>query len=467
MNEPTRAGQWDSAEVARLADAGPSENVAFVPVSITPVRLAETLVALANTHGGVVLLGLTARGKLQDAVDPADSQAKVRAACMLASPPLLLSAPVLAEAHGRTVCIAEVPPGLPHVYSIDGRHLTRTGARNRLLSGSELAALLLARSESGFEARPVPQAVLADLDMAQVEGYLSALDRTLTEAWPVDLLARNLLTGGSDRPIPTYAGILLLGSRPQRFLPNAQISLVRYASPTMADEFLRQDATGTLPEQIRLAEAFVSANTRRGVRLTGFARQDVPEYPMPVVREAIVNAVAHRDYAIRGDNVRVLMFSDRLEVYSPGRLPGHVTLDNLVSERFSRNEAIVQALSDLGFVERLGYGIDRMLAAMADAGLDAPAFEETTAGFRVILRGRGDDLVSGEQSARWHNPRVNPRQERALAYLMEHGSIANREFRELCPDLSDETIRRELADMVDSGLIVKVGDRKATYYILR
>ena len=119
---------------------------------------------------------------------------------------------------------------------------------------------------------------------------------------------------------------------------------------------------------------------RRGMRITGFTREETTEYPLSVVREAIVNAVAHRDYSIRGEGIRVLMFSDHLEVYSPGRLPGHVTLDNMVTERFSRNEAIVQVLSDLGFVERLGYGIDRMLAAMAEAGLAAPVFEETDGG---------------------------------------------------------------------------------------
>ncbi len=86
----------------------------------------------------------------------------------------------------------------------------------------------------------------------------------------------------------------------------------------------------------------------------------------------------------------------------------------------------------------------------------------------MTLRGRGEELVNaqpGEQ--RWGNRRLNPRQERALAYLAEHGSITNREFRDLFPDLSDETIRRELADLVDQGLIMKVGERKATYYILK
>ena len=286
-------------------------------------------------------------------------------------------------------------------------------------------------------------------------------------AWQQTLLARGCLLRTGDALIPTYAGILLFGRQPGRFLRSAQVTLVRYAGPQMGDEFLRHDAAGSLPEQIRQAEAFVTANIRRGMRIKGFTREETTEYPIPVVREAIVNAVAHRDYAIRGDGIRVLMFSDHMEVYSPGRLPGHVTLDNLATERFSRNEAIVQVLSDLGFVERLGYGIDRMVAAMVEAGLPAPAFEETVAGFRVLLRGRGDDLVSAEPAPRWNNRRLNPRQERALAHLTEHGSITNREFRDLCPELSDETIRRELADLVDQGLILKVGERKATYYILK
>jgi len=114
---------------------------------------------------------------------------------------------------------------------------------------------------------------------------------------------------------------------------------------------------------VSLAYLFI----RHSMRLTGFTRQETAEYPLGVVREAIVNAVAHRDYAIRGDDIRVLMFSDHMEVYSPGRLPGHVTLDNLVTERFSRNEAIAQVLSDLGFVERLGYGIVPVSALIAHA----------------------------------------------------------------------------------------------------
>lgn len=456
-----------ASAVAALLAAGPGERVAFAGAQTSPPRLAESLIALANAHGGVLVVGITPNGRPTGIPDPTEARAALQAAGLLTTPPLILPLPQWAEHEGKPLCLVEVPPGLPHVYSLDGRYLTRTGAVNRLLSASELTGLLLARGEAGFESRPAPAAILADLQPTAVESYLAALGRPAGETWQEILLARGCLARGPDGPTPTYAGILLFGRQPQHTLRNAQITLVRYAGAQMGDEFLRHDAAGTLPEQIRQAEAFVTANMRRGMRLSGFARQETTEYPLPVVREAIVNAAAHRDYAIRGDGIRVLMFSDRLEVYSPGRLPGHITLDNLAVERFSRNEAIVQVLADLGFVERLGYGIDRMIAAMAEAGLPAPAFEETAAGFRVTLRGRGEELVSAEPAPRWGNRRLNPRQERAMAHLAAHGTITNRELRELLPDVSDETIRRELVDLVDQGLILKIGERKATYYILK
>jgi ATP-dependent DNA helicase RecG len=461
--------RWLASDIEKLLLTEPDERIVPIPASIAPSKLAETLTALANSHGGVILLGIAAGGKVVGVPDLADAQEGAQAAGLLSTPPLILPLPQVVALDGKQVCVVEVPPGLPHVYSLGGRYLTRTGAQNRLLSTSELTGLLLERGEAGFELRAAPGATLDDLDSAQVDAYLAALGPVAMGADQQKLLlARGCLAETADGLVPSQAGILLFGRQPQRFLRHAEIILVRYAGPTMGDEFLRHDASGTLSDQIRQAEAFVTANMRRGMRIKGFTREETTEYPLPVVREAIVNAVAHRDYSIRGEGIRVLMFSDHLEVYSPGRLPGHVTLTNLKTERFSRNEAIVQILSDMGFVERLGYGIDRMIAAMVEAGLSEPVFEEMTAGFRVILRSRGDELVSKEPAnQRWSNRRLNPRQERAVAYLAERGSITNREFRELCPELSDETIRRELADMVDQGLIMKVGDRKATYYILK
>ena len=207
---------------------------------------------------------------------------------------------------------------------------------------------------------------------------------------------------------------------------------------------------------------------RRGIRINGLARDEETEYPPKAVREAIVNAVAHRDYSVRGDSIRVSMFADRIEFYSPGRLPGHVTLQNTVDERFSRNEIIVQALSDLGFIERLGYGIDRMIRLMAGRGLPAPEFQETANGFKVTLYSPAGRFVATQPDAKkWRLMNLNPRQESALAFIAETGRITNRDFQDLCPDVSAETIRRDLSDLVDLGRLLKIGDKRATYYILK
>ncbi len=330
-----------------------------------------------------------------------------------------------------------------------------------------------------FEAQPAPSASLEDIDWGLVREYLAAHPAATAAdvpALPVPALARELaqrtgcLTRGEqgDPAQPTYAALLMFGRAPQQFIPSSEITLVRYAGRQMSDQFVREEVRGTLPEQIRRAEAFLVSNMRHGHRLSAWRREEQTEYPLEAVREAVVNAVAHRDYSVKGEGIRVLMFDDRLEVYSPGRLPGHVTLDNIVDERFSRNWIVVRILSDLGFIERLGYGIDRMIAAMAEAGLARPAFSETANGFKVLLNGQGERLVtSGPDASRWSHLRLNERQLKALVFLTENDRVTNRLYQELCPDVSAETIRRDLAELVDLDLLLKIGDKRATYYILK
>jgi ATP-dependent DNA helicase RecG len=162
------------------------------------------------------------------------------------------------------------------------------------------------------------------------------------------------------------------------------------------------------------------------------------------------------------------MFSDRMEVYSPGRLPGHVTLENLIDERFSRNEAIVAVLTDLGYIERLGYGIDRMIVTMREAGLPEPLFEETAAGFKVTLYSAGEGLVSAQPAQQpWQHVFLNERQERAMALVQQQGRITNSEYQALVPEVSPETIRRDLADLVNKNMLLRIGEKRATYYILK
>ncbi len=445
---------------------GPDERVDLRPERVTPARLAASLVALANADGGTVILGFEGRPPRPVGVsDPQRARDLAIKAALLCEPPLIIPLPEVIRHEGRDFLRITVPAGLPHVYSVGGRYLRRDGRRNRPLSATELRRLMLERGKISFEDQPVREATQKDLNWDKVERYVAGLEGMANLAPEAVLRQRGCLTPSGK---PTYAGILLFGREPWRFVRGAEIIAVRYAGLEMDDEYVREDIRDTLPEQIRRAEAFVVQNMRVSARLSGLEREERPEYPREAVREAIVNAVAHRDYGLRGQEIRVFMFADRLEVYSPGRLPGHITVENIVEERFSRNETIVQVLADMGFIERLGYGIDRMIRLMREYGLPDPVFEETAAGFKVTLYGAGGELSPVADDRRlWARMGLNQRQQKALEYLIEHGRITNREYQELCPDVSPETIRRDLADLVRRNLLLKIGEKRGTYYILK
>jgi ATP-dependent DNA helicase RecG len=285
--------------------------------------------------------------------------------------------------------------------------------------------------------------------------------------WKQTLLARGCLAKTGQEFQPTYAALLLFGKHPQRWLPNASILAARFPGISFSDEFLRQDIPGTLPQQLHQAEAFLQSNLHSVVRMVGLTHQDTPEYPFSAVRELLVNAVAHRDYNQQGDNIHLYLYSDRLEVHSPGELPGPVTLQNLLRARFSRNPVIVQVLSDLGFVERLGYGLNRVVTAMRQNGLPAPQFEEIGGTFQVTLFGQPFQPQPLPDLSSFRDLDLNPRQMQALDYLAQNRRITNSDYQELCPEVHPETLRRDFADMVKRGVLIRMGSKRATYYILR
>ncbi len=452
--------------------AGP--RLAFAREHFKLTDVAETLAAFANTQGGTLIIGVSGRTRpqVEGVHDAAAAREAVIEAALVCTPPLLLPMPQEVQHEGATLLLMTVPPGMPHVYSLHGKYVQREGMTNQPLLPDALRRLLNDRGEVGWD-RLVPDgATLTDLDQDRIDAYLQRLG----PAAPSDSLALLFRRGCLARPqpeadyLPTNAGLLLFGRDVAHHFPQAEITLVHYQGREMADEFEREDVRDTLPEAVRRAEHWLMEHMRKGSRMVGLERQDWTQFPPPVVREALVNAVAHRDYSLRGEGIRLALFSDRLECYSPGRLPGHVTLDNIVEERFSRNEALVQVLADYGLIERLGYGVDRMLTRMDEAGLPPPTFRETAAGFLVVLQGQtvaSAASTTQPDTSEWERQGLNERQIAALLHLQEHRRITNRDLQELAPDVSAETIRRDFADLVARGLLLKVGERRATYYILK
>lgn len=456
-----------AGEVRYLLAEGRGTQVDWLPAGTVPARLATSLVGMANAQGGSLLIGVSPRSNRVHGVrDSAQAIDGVLQAALLAEPPLVIPLPELVGFDDQTVVMVRVPAGLPHVYALEGRYLVRDGPITGPLSAPRLRRLLLERGEASFESEKPDGADLEDLNPEQVEGYLAAVGAPPnTDPWQF-LAGRGCLSTAEAALRPTAAGLLLFGRDPQRWFPQADLLAARFSGKTVTDEFVRQVIRGTLTEQLKAAELFLRDHLRESVRLNGMQAQRRLEYPLEAVRELVVNAICHRDYSIAGDGIRLFLFSDRLEVHSPGKLPGPVTVDNIVEARFSRNPVIVQVLADLGYIERLGYGIDRVIALAQEWKLRRPSFEETPGGFQVTL------FASNETAAptirqRWETLDLNQRQRQALDFVARHGRITNRECLELAPQVHAETIRRDLADLVGRGILLKIGDRRGTYYILK
>ena len=479
----TTTGADRSGEVQALLAQGMGTTLHWFPADVPVSRLAAALVGMANTRGGTVLIGVAPRSAqiqgLQDAEEVVD---RLFQAALLADPPLVLPLPLLTIAGHALLLWITIPAGLPCVYNLEGRYLGREGSQTNPLPARRLRQLLMERGVLNFEAQIPPHATLDDLDPDKVAAYLRLLDLPGDEPSEQLLLRRGCLrlrvdgahpTGGPIDPsrlYPPYAALLLFGKHPQQWLPNASILAARFLGDSLADRFIKKEISGTLPDQLHQAEAFLRDHLHSVVRLVGLVHQETPAYPLEAVRELLVNAVAHRDYNIQGDNIHVHLFADHLELHSPGGLPGPMNLHNLFEARFSRNAVIMQVLADMGFVERLGYGLKRVMEVVRQNNLRLPQFEEIAGSFRVTLFAAEEDVLRDgalEALQAYRQMQLNLRQQLALSYLMHHRRITNREYQDLCPDVHSETLRRDLADLVERSVLVRIGDKRATYYVLK
>ncbi len=317
-------------------------------------------------------------------------------------------------------------------------------------------------------------ATLDDLDPARIEAYREELDRRRPGSSLIRLPAEELLVqvgaaAGKRTLQPTLTGILFFGSSPQRFYPSFTITFLHFAGTSTARKdpeaplYLdNREFRGTLPGVIDAARAAIFEKLSKKAVLDGFVRQDVPEYPEFAYREAIVNAVSHRDYGLEGSFIQVRLFADRLEVQSPGGLGGNLTVENIAYEQYTRNPHIVRLLEDFGYVERRGLGVDHMIRAMTQAGRQPPVFDDRGSSFWVTLKG-GLPFPSLPDLSRMG---LNERQVRAVELLHTHGRLTNREYQQEF-DVSERTALYDLQGLVEVGLALPVSSGRGRYYILR
>jgi ATP-dependent DNA helicase RecG len=435
--------------------------------------IAETLAAMANADGGALVVGIEDDGAVTGADYPEDRLKVLKAAPKTHVRPGLRPRVHEGRLEGKPVLVFEVDWSMEVHQLTDGRYLLRVDDENVPFPARDIEAMKEGKRRRVTETRFVSEATLGDLDLTLVSRLAERLG---VQASPQEILSRYRLTEGrNDKTVLTFAALLLFGKDPGRWHPRCGIDFVKYegAERRVGAELnivKRERIEAPLALLIEKAYETIRPHVREHQRLVDLFFEERLEYPSFAWQEAIVNAVAHRDYRYEGLSIEVWMFDDRLEIRSPGELVEPVTLDRLLKrERIhaSRNPRIVRVLTDFGYMREQGEGIPRIFEAMEREGLYPPEIRlEASAIFTVTLR---NTVAYRQDTLRWlaelKHLDLNGNQKRILAYAREHSNaFTSRDYQGLVgADLY--TASREIKDLIRK-MVVKLPKKGGRVYEL-
>lgn len=386
----------DPAEIEKRLRLGEDARTEFKSVVMSgfladPDDVARTVVAFLNSGGGAIFFGVEDDGTVTGCGDAQQVDALMRqvgSACLDSVEPPAIPRLVKEEFQGERLLVAEVPgfsPQRPYRFKRDREFYIRSGSRTAP-APRETWLRILQSSSPPFDEEPVTGSTVQDLDPLLVRKLLETQRRGTEEA-PRHLRSLRCLDEGD---VPTVGGMLLLGADPQRWFPDARVSVVRFPGRDLSLEFSdRKEIRGNLPGQIEEAISFAKVHLPAPSRIEGRERKELG-IPDLAVEEILTNALIHRDYRA-ASQVNVFVFDDRIEVVNPGDLLNRLTIDLLraggISQR--RNPLIAGLFPLLSRREHLGIGIPRVFSVMRERGLPEPEFQVGGGFFRVTLRSGG------------------------------------------------------------------------------
>ncbi|MDQ1293326.1 MAG: ATP-dependent helicase RecG [Actinomycetota bacterium] len=456
-----------------------------------PRSVRETLCAFANTDGGTILLGVDERSgfglvELDDPVALRDGLVQMSRDDI--TPPLRISAEIV-EVEGHRLVVAQIPPmpadqcpAYVTAQGIAAGSYLRGGDGDRRMTQAEITMVMAARIQPLYDREPVEGTSTDHLDDEAVRRTLRRVRSgfpKLAQSDDATVLYRLGITAEASTGSPlTLAGLLTYGQFPQQFFPQLMVSVVAHSPErSSGTRFLdNQTIRGSLPEMIETTLFMLRRNLAvRAVISDRGGRVDEVEYPLEAVREAVVNALMHRDYSpvTRGTQVQIELFGDRLVVRSPGGLYGGVLVDELGEEGISssRNAVLASLLADTYLPSsnelvagNRSSGIPAMLDVARRRGLPRPSFRSSITSF-VVTMNRSELL--GPEVHRWiaglNAQLPTPAHRIALAMLRE-GYLTNAMLRQWGVDRI--TAGQVLRDLVDQELAVKEGGRRYAQYVL-
>jgi ATP-dependent DNA helicase RecG len=400
-------------ELTELIRNGENSGVEFKRDDIVPERLAKEMAALLNLEGGHILLGVEKDRSVSGLTRvPERAEEWVMEVTRTHLRPLAIPYWETIEwDKGKIIGIVSLPadaPDKPYKAKRGSAWVTqiRVGTTTRDATDEEEIRLYQQSGRLQYDRKPVPGSSYSDLDRRRLLNYFRDVrqqafpDEADEEGWIRLLVNTELMAEDRGRPIPSAGGLLLFGIRPNRYLPQSGVTAVTYQGTAKDYEakeraLLRGPAVSLFSEEREVVEAGVIEQAldfvRRNTTVTawiddGGRRQERWDYPLEAVREAIVNAIAHRDYTITVTDIELSIYSDRLEVISPGRLPNTVTVEKMrAGYRASRNELVKEVLRDYRYIEATGLGVPRKIVQgmLAHNGTEPDLIEDDD---RFIVR---------------------------------------------------------------------------------
>lgn len=448
--------------LAELLARHEGKNLEFKRDLSSPDGVLRSLIAFANTSGGILLVGVEDGTRrvlgLKDVL--LEEERLTNLINDQIAPRLVPEIEVLPWRRTNILAVQVYPSSSrPHYLKKSGFPegvFVRVGSTNRRADPSLIEEMRRFARQESFDEQPIADLSSEAIDF-RAASELFASHRKLQRA---DLRALRLLTKHQGKDVPTVGGLLLFGRDNDRkeFFPDAWIQAGRF-SGTDRRHILDSVEIRSLPAQaVEDAIAFVTKYLAREVVIEAARRSEKWTLPAVALREAIINAVVHADYSQRGAPIRLALFDDRLEVESPGALPFGLTVEDLwqgISRL--RNRVIGRVFQEIGLVEQWGSGVQRMASACHEAGLPPPVLEEIGMRFRVTL-----SVLPKQQ------PELDERDEKIIGLLSGGEGRSTQQIAEYL-ELSTRATRTRLRSLIDRGLIVEVGsgpkDPRRLYFV--
>jgi len=423
------------------------------------LAIAKTACAFANGGGGTILIGVADKEKTITGIKEQEIhnlEEKIANIVYTMVEPTVAFHISTHNIEGKLILKIDVFPGSLKPYhlknkgEIEGTYI-RVGSTNRMADLETIEELGRQRMNISFDETSIIDATIEDIDLKNIGIYLKkrkeVRDIPIVEPDAEFLKKIKALRGQNGSIHPTVAGILLFSSEPEKYIQGAVIKCARFKGTEM-DEFIDQRIiTGSLFSQIEETIAFFKKNVKRSAKIEGVYRKEEYEYPEKAIREAVVNAVCHRDYSRKGADIKFAIFDDRIEITSPGGLLPQISLSDLgtgVSEL--RNKIIGRIFNEAGLIEGWGTGIRRIKNEIKEMGLMPPEFKDINSFFKTII---------------YNEPlqeklKFDLDEKEIMAYIQKQGKASTKELEKKLGK-SKATIKRKIRTLIDNGYLIWVG----------